>query len=36
MPELTGIDIREQVRESYAGHARLAADTPERVARGGQ
>jgi arsenite methyltransferase len=31
MAELTDLDIREQVRERYAGHARLAADAPERA-----
>jgi len=31
MAELTDTDIREQVRERYAGHARLATDAPEKV-----
>jgi arsenite methyltransferase len=31
--DLTDIDIREQVRERYAGHARLATDVSPRAAR---
>jgi arsenite methyltransferase len=31
MAERNDTDIREQVRERYAGHARLAADAPEQV-----
>jgi arsenite methyltransferase len=33
MAELTETDIREQVRERYAGHARVAADVSPRAAR---
>ena len=33
MAELTETDIREHVRERYAGHARLAADVSPRAAR---
>jgi arsenite methyltransferase len=33
MAELTDTDIREQVRERYAGHARLAADVAPEAAR---
>jgi SAM-dependent methyltransferase len=33
MAELTGTDIREQVRERYAGHARLAIDVAPGAAR---
>jgi SAM-dependent methyltransferase len=33
MAELTDTDIREQVRERYAGHARVAADVSPRSAR---
>ena len=33
MAELTDTDIREQVRERYAGHARIAADVSPRAAR---
>ena len=33
MTELTETDIREQVRERYAGHARLATDVSPRAAR---
>jgi arsenite methyltransferase len=33
MAELTDIDIREQVRERYAGHAKLAIDVSPGAAR---
>ena len=33
MSEPTDVDIREQVRERYAGHARLATDDSPRAAR---
>jgi arsenite methyltransferase len=33
MAELTDVDIREQVRERYAGHARLATEVSPRAAR---
>jgi arsenite methyltransferase len=33
MAELTETDIREQVRERYAGHAKLAVDVSPRAAR---
>ena len=33
MAELTDTDIREQVRERYAGHAKLASDVSARAAR---
>ena len=33
MAELTETDLREQVRERYAGHAKLATDVSPRAAR---
>ena len=33
MAELTDTDVREQVRERYAGHAKLASDVSARAAR---